>query len=75
MQPTESGSFIRPSAHVDPDLVLLRWFLFLRWAIEGKTRLLPAVPEMFDQWAAMGIARMRAAVRRRTSVADQGRRA
>jgi hypothetical protein len=52
---------IEPLGHVDPDLVVLRWFLFLRWAIEGKTRLLPAVPAMFDEWAAMGIDRMRAA--------------
>lgn len=57
---------IDPLDHVDPDLVALRWFLFLRWAIEGKTRLLPAVPEMFDEWAATGVARMRAAVQRRT---------
>lgn len=60
---------IDPLDHVEPDLVALRWFLFLRWAIEGKTRLLPAVPTMFDEWAAMGIARMRTAVSRRTHAA------
>jgi hypothetical protein len=64
---------IDPLDHVDPDLVALRWFLFLRWAIEGKTRLLPAIPKMFDEWAAMGIARMRAAVRRRAHSAGHGR--
>jgi hypothetical protein len=52
---------IDPLSHVHPDLVALRWFLFLRWAIEGKTRLLPAVPTMFDEWAALGIAKLRAA--------------
>jgi hypothetical protein len=57
---------IDPLDHVDPDLVVLRWFLFLRWAIEGKTRLLPAIPTMFDEWAAMGITRMRTAVSMRT---------
>jgi hypothetical protein len=56
---------IDPLDHVDPDVVALRWFLFVRWAIEGTTRLLPAESEMFDEWAAMGVARMRAAVRRR----------
>jgi hypothetical protein len=64
---------IDPLDHVDPDLVALRWFLFLRWAIEGKTRLLPAVPKMFDEWAAMGVARMRAALRRHTHSAGHGR--
>ena len=57
---------IDPLNHVDPDVVALRWFLFLRWAIEGKTRLLPEEQEMFDEWAAMGLAKMRAAVRKRT---------
>jgi hypothetical protein len=55
-----------PEARILTDLVALRWFLFLRWAIEGKTRLLPAIPTMFDEWAAMGVARMRAAVSMRT---------
>jgi hypothetical protein len=64
---------IDPLDHVDPDLVALRWFLFLRWAIEGKTRLLPAVPTMFDEWAATGVARMRAANRRRTLSTGHGR--
>jgi hypothetical protein len=57
---------IDPLDHVDPDLVALRWFQFLRWAIEGKTRLRPAIPTMFDEWAAMGVARMRTAVSMRT---------
>lgn len=56
---------IDPVDHVEPELVALRWFLFLRWAIEGKTRLLPDVPTIFDEWAAMGVARMRAAADRR----------
>lgn len=64
---------IDPLDHVDPDVVALRWFLFLRWAIEGKTRLLPEVPEMFDEWAAMAVTRMRAAVRRRTQSAGHSR--
>ncbi len=64
---------IDPLDHVHPDLVVLRWFLFLRWAIEGKTRLLPAVPKMFDQWAATGVARMRTAVRWRTHSDGHGR--
>jgi hypothetical protein len=63
---------INPLDHVDPDVVVLRWFLFLRWAIEGKTSLLPAVQEMFDEWAAMGVARMRAAVHRRPHSAGRG---
>lgn len=66
------GQDINPLDYVDPDLVALRWFLFLRWAIEGKTRLLPAVPTMFDEWAAMGVAQMRAADRGRTHSADHG---
>jgi hypothetical protein len=63
---------IDPLDHVDPDVVVLRWFLFLRWAIEGKTRLLPAVQVMFDEWAAFGVARMRAAVHRRRHSAGHG---
>lgn len=64
---------IDPLGHADPDLVTLRWFLFLRWAIEAKTRLLPAIPTMFDEWAATGVARMRAARRMRTLSAGHGR--
>jgi hypothetical protein len=64
---------IDPLDHVDPDLVVLRWFLVLRWAIEGKTRLLPAVPKMFDEWAATAVAQMRAAARGRTrATCDSG---
>jgi hypothetical protein len=63
---------IDPLDHVHPDLVVLRWFLFLRWAIEGKTRLLPAIPTMFDEWAAKAVAQMRAAVRGRTRRAGHG---
>jgi hypothetical protein len=32
---------IDPLDHVDPDVVALRWFLFLRWAIEGEDQTPP----------------------------------
>jgi len=37
-----------------PAVFGLRWFLFLDWAVEAKTNLLPDIP-IFDHWARNGI--------------------
>lgn len=52
---------IDPLRHVDPAVFGIRWFLFLRWAVIAKLELIPAMPKMFDDWAAEGIARLRQA--------------
>ena len=39
---------------VAPAVIGLRWFLFVDWAAEAKTSLLPDLP-IFDDWARLGI--------------------
>lgn len=45
---------IDPAPHVAPVAIGLRAFLFVHWAAEAKTHLLPQLG-LFDQWARMGI--------------------
>ncbi|HEU5086801.1 MAG TPA: hypothetical protein VFT99_05125, partial [Roseiflexaceae bacterium] len=45
---------IDPAPHVAPVAIRLRAFLFVHWAAEAKTHLLPQLG-LFDQWARMGI--------------------
>jgi hypothetical protein len=50
-----------PLRHVAPAVVGIRWFLHLRWAVYAKQSLIPAMPHLFDVWAAEAVAAVRAA--------------
>ena len=55
---------IDPLRHVDPAVYGIRWFLLLRWAAIAKLELIPDMPQMFDDWAADGVAKLRRAATR-----------